>query len=237
MIAICFIDFDNFKKVNDSYGHSYGDEILKQFSSRVQRSIRPCDTLSRIGGDEFILLVENIEEIYELEVILQKIQAIFEEPFINKQQKFFLTASIGVSIYPDHGTDGETLIKHADAAMYKAKNAGKNTYAFYTLDMTIASYERIGIENALREAIQEQQFLVYYQPQIDLRTKALIGLEALVRWNHPLEGVLPPSRFIAFAEETHLIIDIGAWVLKQACLDLVFLRKEKLFYGTVFINI
>jgi len=237
MIAVCFIDFDNFKKINDSYGHSYGDEILKQFSLRVQKIIRPCDTLSRIGGDEFVLLIETIKEMYEIEVILQKIQSIFEEPFINKHQKFFLTASIGISVYPDHGTDGETLIKNADAAMYKAKDAGKNTYAFYTLDMTIASYERIGMENALREAIQEQQFLVYYQPQIDLKTKALIGLEALVRWNHPLEGILPPGRFIAFAEETRLIIEIGAFVLKQTCLDLVFLQKEKLFEGTVSINI
>ncbi len=237
MIAVCFIDLDNFKKVNDSYGHSYGDEILKQFSLRVQGKIRHCDTLSRIGGDEFILLVENIKERHEIEIILKKIQTIFEEPFVNKQQKFFLSASMGVSIYPDHGTDGETLIKNADAAMYRAKDAGKNTYAFYTLDMTIASYERIGMENALRDAIKEQQFLVYYQPQIDLKTKSLIGLEALVRWNHPLEGILPPSRFIAYAEETRLIIEMGAWVLKQTCLDIVSLHQEGLFEGTVSINI
>jgi diguanylate cyclase (GGDEF)-like protein/PAS domain S-box-containing protein len=237
MIAVCFIDLDNFKKVNDSYGHSYGDEILKQFSMRVQSKIRHCDTLSRIGGDEFILLVENIKERHEIEIILHKIQTIFEEPFINKEQKFFLSASIGVSIYPDHGTDGETLIKNADAAMYKAKDAGKNTYAFYTLDMTIASYERIGMENALREAIKEQQFLVYYQPQVDLKTHALIGLEALVRWNHPQESILSPGRFITYAEETKLIVEIGAWVLKQSCLDWLALHKEGLFSGTVSINI
>ena len=237
MIAVCFIDLDNFKKVNDSYGHSYGDEILKQFALRVQSKIRHCDTLSRIGGDEFILLVENIKEKHEIEIILAKIQTIFEEPFINKAQKFFLSASIGVSVYPDHGTDGEMLIKNADTAMYKAKEAGKNTYAFYTLDMTVASYERVGMENALREAIKEKQFVVYYQPQIDLRTRKLIGLEALLRWNHPLEGILPPGRFIAFTEETHLIVEIGAWILKQTCIDLVGLRKEGLFEGTVSINI
>jgi diguanylate cyclase (GGDEF)-like protein/PAS domain S-box-containing protein len=237
LIAVCFIDLDNFKKVNDSYGHSYGDEILKQLALRIQGKIRHCDTLSRIGGDEFILLVENIREKHEVEVILAKIKAIFEAPFVNKQQKFFLTASIGVSLYPEHGTDGETLIKNADTAMYKAKDAGKNTYKFYTLDMTIASYERIGMENALRDAIKEQQFLVYYQPQTDLKTHKLIGLEALLRWNHPLEGILPPGRFIAFSEETHLIVEMGAWILKQTCLDLVALHQEGLFDGTVSVNI
>ncbi|AOO65099.1 cache domain-containing protein [Sulfurospirillum halorespirans] len=237
MIAVCFLDLDNFKKINDSYGHSYGDEILKQLALRLQGRIRHCDTLSRIGGDEFILLVENIKEKHEIEVIIAKIQAIFEEPFINKSQKFFLSASIGVSVYPDHGTDGETLIKNADTAMYKAKEAGKNTYTFYTLDMTIASYERIGMENALREAIKEKQFVVYYQPQIDLKTGKLIGLEALLRWNHPLEGILPPGRFIAFSEETHLIVEIGAWILKQTCIDLVSLHHERLFNGTISVNI
>jgi len=237
MIAVCFLDLDNFKKINDSYGHSYGDEILKQLALRLQGRIRHCDTLSRIGGDEFILLVENIKEKHEIEIIIAKIQAIFEEPFINKAQKFFLSASIGVSVYPDHGTDGETLIKNADTAMYKAKEAGKNTYTFYTLDMTIASYERIGMENALREAIKEKQFVVYYQPQVDLKTGKLIGLEALLRWNHPLEGILPPGRFIAFSEETHLIVEIGAWILKQTCIDLVSLHHEGLFNGTISVNI
>ena len=237
MIAVCFLDLDNFKKINDSYGHSYGDEILKQLALRLQGRIRHCDTLSRIGGDEFILLVENIKEKHEIEIIISKIQAIFEEPFINKAQKFFLSASIGVSVYPDHGTDGETLIKNADTAMYKAKEAGKNTYTFYTLDMTIASYERIGMENALREAIKEKQFVVYYQPQVDLKTGKLIGLEALLRWNHPLEGILPPGRFIAFSEETHLIVEIGAWILKQTCIDLVSLHQKGLFNGTISVNI
>ncbi|WP_342587551.1 putative bifunctional diguanylate cyclase/phosphodiesterase [Sulfurospirillum multivorans] len=237
MIAVCFLDLDNFKKINDSYGHSYGDEILKQLALRLQGRIRHCDTLSRIGGDEFILLVENIKEKHEIEIIISKIQAIFEEPFINKAQKFFLSASIGVSVYPDHGTDGELLIKNADTAMYKAKEAGKNTYTFYTLDMTIASYERIGMENALREAIKEKQFVVYYQPQVDLKTGKLIGLEALLRWNHPLEGILPPGRFIAFSEETHLIVEIGAWILKQTCIDLVSLHHEGLFSGTISVNI
>ena len=237
MIAVCFLDLDNFKKINDSFGHSYGDAILKQFALRVQGKIRHCDTLARIGGDEFILLVENIKEKHEIEIILSKIQMLFEEPFVNKAQKFFLSASMGISIYPDHGCDAEILIKNADTAMYKAKDAGKNTYAFYTHDMTVASYERIGMENALREAIQESQFMVYYQPQTDLKTHELIGLEALLRWNHPVEGILPPGRFIAFTEETRLIVEIGAWILKQTCIDLVALQQEGIFKGTVSINI
>ena len=237
MVALCFIDLDNFKKINDSFGHSYGDEILKQFSERIGNVIRTCDTLSRIGGDEFILLVENIEEMNEIDPIITKIQTIFNEPFLVKEQKFFLSASIGISLYPEHGLESETLIKNADAAMYKAKDAGKNTYAFYTLDMTIASYERIGMENALREAISAKQFLVYYQPQIDFKTNTVCGLEALVRWNHPLEEILSPSRFIELAEETRLILEIGAFVLEQACFDLLSLRKEGLFEGTVSVNI
>lgn len=237
MVALCFIDLDNFKKINDSYGHSYGDEILKQFSERIASTIRTCDTLSRIGGDEFILLVENVKEVDEIDPIVSKIQTVFNEPFLVKEQKFFLSASIGISLYPEHGLESETLMKNADAAMYKAKDAGKNTYAFYTLDMTIASYERIGMENALREAISEKQFLVYYQPQIDFKTNTVCGLEALVRWNHPLENILSPNRFIPLAEETRIILEIGAFVLEQACFDLLLLRKEGLFEGTVSVNI
>lgn len=237
MVALCFIDLDNFKKINDSFGHSYGDNILKQFADRVQSVIRASDTLSRLGGDEFVLLVENIKEKNEIESIVEKIQKVFDEPFIVNTQKFFLSASIGISCYPDHGMDSESLIKNADSAMYKAKDLGKNTYAFYSLEMTIASYERIGMENALREAIKRREFLVYYQPQVDLSTGVLIGVEALVRWNHPSEGILAPGRFIGLSEETRLIIDIGAFVLEQACLDILLLQKEKLFAGTVSINI
>jgi len=237
MLALCFVDLDNFKKINDSFGHSYGDDILKQFATRIQSLVRSCDTLSRIGGDEFILLVESVKEKSEIEHIIEKIQSVFENPFLVNEQKFFLSASIGISVYPDHGLESEILIKNADTAMYKAKESGKNTYAFYSIEMTIASYERIGMENALREAIKRREFLVYYQPQIDLKTGDLIGVEALVRWNHPEEGILAPSRFIHFSEETRLIIDIGAFVLEQACLDMLLLKKEGLFKGTVSVNI
>lgn len=237
MLGLCFLDLDNFKKINDSFGHSYGDEILIQFSKRVESVIRSCDTLSRIGGDEFILMVENITKVSEIEPIIKKLQSVFNKPFTVKEQKFFLTASVGISFYPEQGLESETLIKNADAAMYKAKSMGRNTYAFYTTDMTIASYERIGIENALREAVLLKQFVVYYQPQIDLKTNALIGLEALVRWSHPSEGILAPGKFIAIAEETRLIIDIGSFVLEQACEDIISLHQAQLFKGTVSVNV
>lgn len=237
ILGVCFIDLDNFKKINDTFGHSYGDEILKQFATRMSAMVRSCDTLSRIGGDEFVLVVEKIKEVDEIERIVSKIESTFDVPFFVKEQKFFLSASIGISLYPEHGLESETLIKNADAAMYKAKDKGKNTYAFYSLEMTIASYERIGMENALREAVLQKEFEVYYQPQIDLKTGSLCGVEALVRWNHPKEGVLAPSRFITLCEETRLIVELGTFVLRQASLDIMTLTQEYGFQGTVSVNV
>ncbi len=237
ILAICYMDIDDFKKINDSFGHSYGDEILKQFANRLSPILGSHDTLARIGGDEFIVLIENLQQNEDVTEMVSKIQALFHAPFIVKEQKFFLSISLGVSFYPEHGLESEVLIKNADAAMYKAKDLGKNTYSFYTIDMTIASYERIGLENALREAIKEKEFQVYYQPQIDLKTDDVCGLEALIRWNHPKEGLLYPSTFITLAEETRLIVEMGAFVLEQACLDLLVLQKEFDFKGSVSINV
>ncbi|MDD3344747.1 MAG: EAL domain-containing protein, partial [Sulfurospirillaceae bacterium] len=228
LVAVCFIDLDNFKKINDSFGHSYGDDILKQLAQRMQKTMRSSDTLSRIGGDEFVLVLENIKEYHEITTIIGKIQSVFSIPFLSKGETFFLTSSIGVSVYPEHGLDSEALIKNADTAMYKAKDSGKNTYAFYTIEMSIASYERIGMENALREAISQNQFMLYYQPQIDLSSHQVVGIEALIRWNHPREGIIPPGRFINFTEETRLIIPIGEFVLRRSCMDLICLQKEHL---------
>lgn len=237
MLAVCYMDMDDFKKINDSFGHSYGDEILKQFANRLTPILRSSDTLARIGGDEFIVLIEHLRSVEDVRGIISKIQALFYEPFFVKEQKFFLSISLGISFYPEHGLNSEMLIKNADAAMYKAKDLGKNTYAFYTIDMTIASYERIGLENALREAIKEKQFIVFYQPQIDLNTNEVCGVEALIRWNHPKEGLLSPSMFISLCEETRLILDIGAFVLDQACFDLISLQKEFDFKGSVSVNV
>ncbi|WP_331775057.1 cache domain-containing protein [Sulfurospirillum sp. 1612] len=235
--AVCYIDLDNFKKINDSYGHSYGDEVLKQFSQKVLKIIRESDTLSRIGGDEFILLLETIKDPVEVLSVMLKIQNIFLEPFIIKDFTFFLSCSIGISVYPDHGSNSETLIKNADIAMYKAKNSGKNTHAFFKDEMSIATVAKVNIENDLREAINKQQFQVYYHPQVDLKTQKLVGLEALLRWNHPEKGLLLPRHFIDICEETRLIISIGEWVMRQSCEDLLSLQHEGLLSKDVRISI
>ncbi|WP_024955156.1 cache domain-containing protein [Sulfurospirillum arcachonense] len=236
-IAICFIDLDNFKKINDSYGHSYGDEVLIQVASRIKSAIRKADTLSRIGGDEFVLLLENINDKTEIKNAIFKIQTLLKDTFIVNKQKFFISASIGISLYPDDGMDKEMLIKNADIAMYSAKDAGKNAYRFFTKDMSLASYETVNIESQLKDAIIKKEFIVYYQPQINLKTKEVIGLEALIRWNHPQYGIFAPSKFIKYAEETRMIIEIGEFVLYQACSDVVKLQKENNFLGRVSINV
>jgi diguanylate cyclase (GGDEF)-like protein/PAS domain S-box-containing protein len=237
MVAVCFIDLDNFKKINDSFGHAYGDDVLKQTTKRIKSLLRATDTLSRIGGDEFVLLFEHLKDISEIEKIITKVQQSFVEPFISKNQKFFITGSIGISLYPQHGNDAEELIKNADIAMYKAKDAGKNTYRFYTEDMSVESYAIVDIENALKDAISEGQFLVYYQPQVNLKTKEVIGVEALLRWDNPQKGILPPSQFIKISEDTKMIIPIGEFVLHQACSDIVAIKKEGIFDGKVSINV
>lgn len=237
MVAICFIDLDNFKKINDSFGHTYGDDVLQQSARRIKAALRATDTLSRIGGDEFVLVLEHLKDVLEVEEIIKKVQRQFIEPFMSKHQKFFISASIGISLYPQHGMGAEELIKNADTSMYKAKDAGRNTYRFYTQDMSAASHAVVDIENALKEAIEDEQFLVFYQPQINLKTKELVGIEALVRWEHPQKGILSPIEFIKFSEDTKMIIPIGEFVLKKACEDLMDLKKEKLFYGKVSINV
>ena len=237
LVAVCCLDLDNFKKVNDTYGHSYGDDVLEQTALRIKSAIREADTLSRIGGDEFIVLLENLFDVGEVEKVVKKIQVALEEPFLTHEKQFFLSASIGISQYPQHGNSSEVLIKNADIAMYKAKNAGKNTYRFYAREMSSQTREEVDTENALKVAIKEKQFIVYYQPQVNLKTKQIIGLEALVRWRHPVRGLLGPMQFIRLCEDTKMIIPIGEYVFKQACEDLINLKEETGFEGRVSINV
>ncbi|MBE0495594.1 MAG: cache domain-containing protein [Campylobacterales bacterium] len=237
LLALCFIDLDNFKKINDSFGHSYGDAALLQVVERTRHTLRETDTLARLGGDEFVLVLDNITHKDQVTRILEKIQKTFETPFLIHKQPFFLTASIGVSFYPSDGEEGETLLKNADLAMYKAKDAGKNSFRFYDRTLSNASMEMLTIENELKSAIANNEFEVYYQPQIDLQTNQCVGLEALIRWNHPEQGLLGPNRFIPYAEESRMILPIGTFVLKQACLDLVCLHETLGFKGKVSVNI
>lgn len=236
-LAICFVDLDNFKKINDSYGHSYGDEALLQSTSRIQTLLRENDTLSRIGGDEFVILLENIKTQTHVTPIVEKILESFKVAFEIRGQTFFLTASIGVSFYPSQGEDAETLLKNADTAMYKSKELGKNTYSFYDTSMSQQALETIAIENELKSAIKNQELEVYYQPQISLKTNEIIGIEALVRWNHPQKGLLFPGHFIPYAEESKMILLIGTFVLEQACKDYMRLKKECDFKGRVCVNV
>ena len=237
IVALCFIDLDNFKKINDAFGHAYGDDVLKQVTKRIQSSLRQTDTLSRIGGDEFILLLEHLNDVSEVEKILDKVQRNFEKPFISHNQKFFPTASIGISVYPQDGKNSEDLIKNADIAMYEAKDNGKNSYKFFKQEMGLIPHKLVSMESTLKEAIQEEQFIVYYQPQVDLKTGKISGLEVLIRLQHPQKGLLLPAEFIQIAEDTQMIIPIGEFILRQACLDVMALKNDGVFNGNVAINI
>jgi diguanylate cyclase (GGDEF)-like protein len=236
-LALCFVDLDNFKKINDSFGHSYGDETLLQVATRIQNILRETDTLSRIGGDEFIILLEDIKNRENLAAIVTKILDSFKTAFNIHGQTFFLTASIGVSLYPSHGDNTETLLKNADTAMYKSKHIGKNTFSFYDPTMSKKALEMVAIENELKSAIKNNELEVFYQPQIDLNSNELVGVEALVRWNHPEQGLLFPGYFIPYAEESRMILPIGSFVLEQACKDYMRLKNACGFDGRVCVNV
>ena len=236
-LALCFVDLDNFKKINDSFGHSYGDETLLQVATRIQNILRETDTLSRIGGDEFIFLLEDIKNRENLAAIVTKILDSFKTAFNIHGQTFFLTASIGVSLYPSHGDNTETLLKNADTAMYKSKHIGKNTFSFYDPTMSKKALEMVAIENELKSAIKNNELEVFYQPQVDLNSNELVGVEALVRWNHPEQGLLFPGYFIPYAEESRMILPIGSFVLEQACKDYMRLKNECGFDGRVCVNV
>ena len=236
-VAVCFLDLDNFKNVNDSYGHDMGDKVLKEATIRLQPMLRADDTLARVGGDEFVFVFENLDRPDEMSSIAEKILASLQKPFEIKDKKFQLGASIGISIYPNDGETQGTLSKNADTAMYAAKNAGKNTYRYYNKDMTSLSIHRFAMENALKVAIEKDEIIVYYQPKYDLDSKSVHGLEALVRWQHPTEGLLHPDKFIPLAEETKLIIDIGEIVLRQVCNDAVKWRKEGILKERIAVNV
>lgn len=218
-LAVLFIDLDRFKEVNDSFGHDMGDALILSVAQRIQSSLSSADSVARFGGDEFVVLINQVDDETRLLQSVQAILELFKQPFTIRDLQLFTTCSIGIATYPDSGNGVSGLLKNADAAMYKAKQNGRNTYEFYNQSMTQKAYERVNLERELRKAIQENEFEVYYQPQLDMSEHKVVGLEALIRWNHPKKGLVPPDVFIPFAEETGLIVEMDRWMMQTAMLQ------------------
>jgi diguanylate cyclase (GGDEF)-like protein/PAS domain S-box-containing protein len=214
--AVLFIDLDQFKKINDSFGHNLGDEILVELSKKINDSIRIENTLARLGGDEFAIIIKDIKNMQVPSKVARKILNIIKENLEIQGNKFYISASIGISLFPQDADNAEDIVKFADAAMYKAKDEGRDNFQFYSSDMTTLAFERVLLQSNLRIAIQEEQFIVHYQPQYDTNTNTIVGMEALVRWQHPELGLIPPNNFIPLAEESGLIIEIDRIVMKKA---------------------
>jgi diguanylate cyclase (GGDEF)-like protein/PAS domain S-box-containing protein len=219
-LAVMFIDVDRFKLVNDTFGHAEGDALLRGMASRLSATLRRGDTLARLGGDEFTILLPDIDTPDDAEVIARKILGTLERPFSLSHGEFRATASVGIAIYPQDGSSAETLTQHADIAMYQVKRSGKNGFRFFAPELNAHHQSRIAIENDLRVALERSQFELYYQPQISLSEQRIVGVEALLRWNHPENGLVNPADFVPIAEEVGLIGDISRWVIEQACRQL-----------------
>ena len=218
-LAVLFLDIDRFKQINDSLGHTVGDRLLRAVAGRIRTTMRDEDTVARFGGDEFTVLIHIIGKIEDAGKIAQKVLESLSAPITIDDREFVVTSSIGISVYPVDGTDGETLIRNSDTAMYRAKEAGRNAFQFYAAAMNHKALEALEVENGLRRALVNKEFVLYYQPLVEVETGEVFGLEALVRWQHPELGLLRPDRFSPAAEQSGLIIELGRWVLHEACMQ------------------
>jgi diguanylate cyclase (GGDEF)-like protein len=235
--AILFLDLDGFKRVNDSLGHSTGDKLLRSVADRLAACVRSGDTVSRQGGDEFVVLLSEVDKPEAAAVIANRMLEAVSAPHVVEGEILHITTSVGVSIFPDDGLTPDTLIKNADTAMYQAKEMGRQSYRFFTPAMNERAVERQAIEEGLRSALEREEMELHYQPKIDLRTGAICGAEALLRWTHPVRGEVSPSTFIPIAEECGLIRSIGDWVLLKACRQAKLWVDRGLTFGSMAVNV
>jgi len=226
LFAVMFLDIDNFKRINDTFGHHLGDELLKGCAERLTGVLRKSDSVTRqimpdlfarLGGDEFTVLLTEIRDAEDAARVARRILAVLSNPFVLDNRELFVSTSIGIAIFPHDGKDVDSLLRNADAAMYHAKEQGKNNYQYYIESMNASALERLTLENDLRKAIEREEFILYYQPRMHIRTGKISGVEALIRWIHPEKGLILPDKFITLAEETNLITYIDEWVMKNAC--------------------
>jgi len=218
-LAILFLDLDNFKRINDSLGHTVGDLLLKEVAVRLKHCVREKDTVARYGGDEFIVLLEGLEQEDDAVYAARRITKAIEPPFVLQDHELYLSASIGIAYYPEDGTDHETLVRNADTAMYRAKEEGRNTFQIFTPSMSARVSDWLAVENSLRKALERNEFVLHYQPKVDLVSGKIVGAEALVRWLNAQGELVSPREFIPLAEDTGLVVGIGEWVMEQACHD------------------
>jgi diguanylate cyclase (GGDEF)-like protein/PAS domain S-box-containing protein len=237
VVAVLFFDIDNFKKINDSLGHHIGDRVLVNVAERLRKIVRGEDTLARLGGDEFTIVAECSHQTRFSSRLAEDILALFAEPIVIEGHTLHITVSIGISFYPQDTTEVGDLLKFADAAMYKAKNEGKNTCRYYSPEITQLLVERVALEEELRRAIEKNEFVVYYQPQFDAVEKKVTGIEALIRWQHPTKGIVMPDTFVPLAEETGLIIEIDRWVMRTAMKQVLAWRAEGKNPGKLSLNL
>ncbi len=236
-VAVMFLDLDGFKPINDMLGHDLGDEVLQEVARRLQGCLRAMDIVARHGGDEFTFALLDIESSEDVSIVAHKVLACLRRPFVLSGQEHFIGGSIGISMYPDDGDEAEGLVSQADTAMYLAKKNGGNAFRFYTRELGEKTRQRLQLERELRQALKSGQFFLYYQPQIELRHGGLTGLEALIRWQHPEQGLILPMQFIPVAEKTGMVGAIGDWVLRNACSQQRAWRDEGMVPVTMIVNI